>query len=321
MNKIKVSVPGKLMLFGEHAVVYNRPCIVTAVNQRMTVTAELTAQNTLTIQAPDVSIANLTIDYDANEADLPKGARFIFSAVKNFCNQTDWKSGLIISTHSEFSNEFGFGSSSAVTVGVVKALSELSGANLDNHALFKIAYQSVLDVQKVGSGFDLAAAIWGGTLYFVTGGKEIKPLLNNLSLVVGYTGIKANTVAMIQQVASAHHTALQKIDQIFDKIEQIVTLAKTELIQGNWLKLGALMNENQAVLAALGVNTPVLKNLISAALSSGALGAKLSGAGGGDCMIALATAETASAVAAGIEAAGGKVLSVSLNAAGVRIEE
>src|SRR6185369_13396154 len=132
MNKkrkqsITVSAPGKLMLFGEHAVVYNHPCLVTAVDQRMRVTIEVLENFTFHLDAPDVRV----VDYkkpmnELGKGEIPKGAQFIEIAVKNFVEKYGLQSGLHIKTKSEFSSQFGFGSSSAATVCVMKALSELS---------------------------------------------------------------------------------------------------------------------------------------------------------------------------------------------------
>ena len=290
MNKrVEISAPGKLMLFGEHAVIYDRPCIVTAVDQRMRVSAELTGTKFLRIEAPDVGVKEYTeqIGSDANSG-LPKGARFTVTAVRNFYDHYGIRSGVTIRTKSEFSSEFGFGSSSAVTTAVLKALSELFGIEISNKELFELSYKTVLDVQGLGSGFDLAAAIWGGTIYFKSGGSEIAPLdVNDLPLTVGYTGIKADTATLVRHVADFHLRHENLANRIFDTMSDIVEQARESLADRNVENLGYLMNINQGLLDSLGVNSLELSKLIYGARQAGAIGAKLSGAGGGDCMIAL----------------------------------
>ncbi|MDZ4209918.1 MAG: hypothetical protein U1C56_01930, partial [Candidatus Curtissbacteria bacterium] len=238
-KQITVSAPGKLMLLGEHAVVYGRPCIVTAVGQRMKATVELTNEPVFQLNAPDVQVTDYKKPMDQlGVGDIPKGAKFVEIAVANFLirhperlaknlsrmrdtsdklrdsssktPQND-NFGVKITTASEFSSQFGFGSSSASTVCVIKALSELTGTNLDNKqslrsddlkSIFDLAYKTVLDIQGKGSGFDAAAAVYGGTLYFVTPGKVIEPLnIDSLPLIVGYSGIKADTVTLMNQVS------------------------------------------------------------------------------------------------------------------------
>ena len=192
---------------------------------------------------------------------------------------------------------------------------------MDNKKLFDLAYKTVLSVQEVGSGFDLTAAIWGGTIFFVTGGEKVIPLkVKKLPLVVGYTGIKADTPTMVKKVASLRENNKKLVDSIFDQISLLTNKAKTVLLRGNFKKTGELMNLNQELLDALGVNTKELSNLIIAARETGAWGAKLSGAGGGDCMIAFVKEEKRKAVESAIQKAGGRVIKVRPNAEGVKIE-
>jgi len=323
LNKVEISAPGKLMLFGEHAVVYGSPCIVTAVDQRIKVSAAIDSGQSLEIEAPDVGLSDclLGIDNLKDNNDLPKGARFVAAAVGNFFDRFGIRSGLKIETLSDFSSEFGFGSSSAVTVGVMKALSELFGVELKDQELFNLSYKTVLDVQGVGSGFDLAAAIWGGTLWFVGGGKTILPLkIEEVPVVVGYTGIKADTSTLVRQVAETKKEHEGVITGIFETISLGVQEAKIALEKGNWPRAGELMNINQGLLEALGVNTRELSSLIYACREAGAFGAKLSGAGGGDCMIALVDDQIKTRVEEAITKAGGRVLRVKLGAEGVRNE-
>ena len=122
---IKVSAPGKLMLFGEHAVVYDRPCIVTAINHRMSVSIEKKNDDKITVNAPEVGIKDYSIYINELKGNYPKDLSFVLSSIKNFFNKYNIKNGLDIHTKSEFSSKFGFGSSSAVTVCTIKALSEI----------------------------------------------------------------------------------------------------------------------------------------------------------------------------------------------------
>lgn len=321
-KQIEVSAPGKLMLFGEHAVVYGRPCIVTAVDQRVRVGIEQTESNFLELNAPDVGIERYrrNIKGLGVSENLSKGARFVEIAVKNFFQQLNVSSGIRIGTSSDFSSEFGFGSSSAVTVAVIKGLSEVFKKNLSKREIFDLSYQTVLEVQKVGSGFDIAAAVWGGTIYFVKGGKVIKPV-KNIPSVVGYTGVKADTTSLVLMVSELYKKQKVLIGGIFEMIGKTVEQARRSLLVGDSRKLGELMNINQGLLDSLGVNTPELSNLIFAARGAGAYGAKLSGAGGGDCMIAFVSEDSRKNVEKAIKEAGGKVLRVKTGAEGIKIEK
>ncbi|MBU2051995.1 hypothetical protein KKH13_02200 [Patescibacteria group bacterium] len=279
MKPIKTSAPGKLMLFGDHAAAYDQPCLVMAVNKMMT-----------------VELVN----------NKPRESKFVL-AVRQLWEQKYGQAPLGFKI-SGFSSQYGLGSSAAVTVAAVKALGQYHQVKLSQKQLFEFCYRVIRKVQAVGSGFDLAAAIYGGVVYFVTGGQKIEKLtVKQLPLVVGYSGTKADTTKMIKK-------ASPKINQAFLlESTKIVFQAKMALEQENWQELGKLMNQNQVVLRQLGVSTSRLEKLISVALKAGAYGAKLSGAGGGDCMIALVSRAQRAAVEQAISQAGGEVIKVKLN--------
>lgn len=300
-----ISAPGKLMLFGEHAVVYGHPCITTAVDSRLTATIEPTDDGKVTIDAPGVS-----------------DTRFVDGAIA--LATTQWHirhNGFRLSTRSPFSGCYGFGSSSAVTVATLKALAGLGHADIDDRKLFDAAYNIVLSIQGTGSGFDVASAVFGRTLYFVAGGKVIEPLaVGEIPLVVGYTKVKSNTVDIVNTVAGKRDTYPEKVDRIFLGIAKIVDQAKEKMLSGDWERVGRLMDFDQEYLRDLGVSSEKLEALIAAAKGAGAWGAKLSGAGCGDCMISLASPDKRKAVEEVIIKAGGEVVHVTPNAAGVRFE-
>ncbi len=322
MNEITVSAPSKMMLFGEHAVVYNRPCLVTAVNQRMKATVQTLPEQYFELEASDVQVSGYRKPLsELGKGEIPKGAQFVEIAIKNLSEKHDIKQGIRVETKSEFSSKFGFGSSSASTVCTVKALSEIFGLNLKQKEIFDLSYKTVLDIQGKGSGFDVAAAVFGGTLYFVTGGKVIEPLnIKSLPLIVGYSGIKADTVTLINKVKETFVDNNDRLQEIYSQIETIVGKAKSFVIAGDWEQVGSLMNENQKLLKELGVSIDKLDNMISGAIEAGAYGAKLSGAGRGDCMIAFAPEDKRKAVEEAITKAGGEVLSVETNAKGAKID-
>jgi len=357
---IKVSAPGKLMLFGEHAVVYNRPCLVTAVNQRLFVEIEKYSENKILLEAPEMGISGFTISLvDLGEEskpsscplatarvekEQPKEVRFVLEVVRNFFKKYNIESGLKIKTESQFSSEYGFGSSSAVTVCTIKALAELFGVEMKEKEIFDLAYKTVLDIQGAGSGFDIAAAIHGGIIYFLTGGKIIEPLpIKDIPLIVGYTGVKASTSEIVKSVKAEMEKTPEYYEKIYDDISQIVGKAKPEMEKSNWQEIGRLMNENQEILrkfkapsAEYGVSSEIIEKLVNACIEAGAFGAKLSGAGVGDCIIAMGKdkekfAEASphlsphptsqgSAIEKAIKEAGGTPVPVDVDYQGLKIE-
>lgn len=330
-KKITVSAPGKLVLFGEHAVVYGRPCIVTAMDQRMKATVELTTEPIFQLNAPDVGVTHYQKPLNQlGKGNIPKGAKFVEIALKNFLTSQSTSEvkkmrlhpgGVRVNTKSQFSSLFGFGSSSASIVCVIKALAELTGKKLSNKQLFDLSYKTVLDVQGKGSGFDVAAAIYGGTLYFVTGGRLIQPLkITSLPIIVGYSGIKFDTVRLVNIVAQKAKKYPNLVSDVYDQIGQLVNQARKAILKEDFKTLGELMNFNEGYLAVLGVEGKKLAEMIYAARDAGAYGAKLSGAGIGDCMIAIAPPSKVQAVKSAITKAGGQVIGIKTNVEGVKIE-
>ncbi len=325
MKKIVVSAPGKLMIFGEHAVVYNRPCLVAAVSQRLFVEAEKISEKKILISAPNMKIPDFSISLTDLDKAKDKEIRFVLEAVKNFFKKYGVESGLKIKTKSQFSAEYGFGSSSAVTVCTIKAISEIFDIKMEKKEIFDLAYKTVLDIQAVGSGFDIASAIYGGVIYFLTGGKIITPLkVKGLPLIVGYTGRKASTPEIVKQVKVEMEKNPSYYEDLYDEITQIVEKAKVEIENSNWPEVGRLMNENQEILKKFkvpsfqyGFSSEIIEKLIEACRKAGAYGAKLSGAGGGDCIIALG--EDKQKVEKAIKEAGGTPVSVNIDYQGLKI--
>lgn len=301
---IKTSAPGKLMLLGEHAVVYGFPCIVTAVDKRLYVEAERIDKKEDEIVTPQV-----------------KESRFVLETLAHFRDKFKINKHIRIKTKGDFSHNVGLGSSSAVTVATFSALSSLFNLSLNKKEIFNLSYAVTLKIQGVGSGFDIAAATYGGTLYFVKGGKVIEPLeIDTIPLVVGYSGIKADTPFYVRKVAEAFKERRNEMVTIFIQIADVVTKAKKSLVEKDYSEFGKLMIRNQSLLQKLGVSIPQLERMTKAAIEAGAFGAKLSGAGGGDCMIALVSPAKSILVAKAVENAGGEIIKVKNNAEGVRLE-
>lgn len=322
METITTSAPGKLMLFGEHAVIYGHPCIVAAVDQRIRVSTRFNGKDEVVIQAPQMGLDRYHKKIsDLGKQEVPKPVRFIEVLLKNFHGQFVLEQGVEVTTKSDFSASYGFGSSAAVTVALASGLSKLKNIELTKRDLFKLCYKTVLDVQGLGSGFDIAAAIFGGVVYFFGGGEVIEELnVSSLPLVVGYTGIKADTPTLVRQVAEFRRKNVELVDNIFKYIEDMVKRARIALETSNWKRIGMLMTKDQMLLSQLGISSEELERLIEAAIEGGAYGAKLSGAGGGDCMIAVVDESKRGSVEQAIQEAKGEVVKVGLGAEGVRLE-
>jgi len=323
LKQVTASAPGKLMLSVGYAVVHGYPTIVTAVDQRLFATVTKNGVDVFHLDAPDLGLSSYTKNMtDLGKKDLPKAVRFIEILYKNFLKRHPQKEGIIVTTRSDFSSTYGFGSSSAVTVAFAKALTKLYGLDLKNQELFDLCYEAVIEVQGVGSGYDLASAIWGGSLYYISPAKVVKEInTSGMELVIAYSGEKADTPTLIRVVNTRLDKNPEKIDTIFKRIASIADNFEKYSKDKNWPKIGDLFNESQDCARELGVSNNRLEKLISVALDAGAYGATSSGAAGGDCILALVSKENKAKVVNALESINGKIIDVDINADGVKIED
>jgi mevalonate kinase len=288
---ITVSAPAKLFLLGEHAVVFDGTCLLTAINSRLYVTLEKTNEPVLIIDAPDVHLNN----YQKPISDIGESfaredpSSFIRSCVAVFAERYSLDHGLSISTRSDFKREYGIGSSSAVVAATLYGLAQLFNVHLSNDDILQMGVEAVQRVQQLGSGADLAAAIHGGTLYYENKTpRTAYPLtVENLPLLIVYSGYKASTVDYVSEVGQLRDLYPAVIDPIVQTMFTIVDQGRTAIEQADWQRLGDLMNIQHGLLHSLGVDTSNLAGIVLRAREAGAWGAKLSGAGGGDCAIVL----------------------------------
>ena len=321
--RVTFSTPGKLMLLGEHSVVYGRPCLVTAVDQRMWVTAQPTGDAMVHLSALSLGVDDWVVPVtEVDVADPPASVRFLHGAVRCLNQRHTLPYGVFIQAHSEFSSQLGLGSSAAVTVAATVALSQLICLELSKQDLFSMAYDAVQIVQGVASGFDVAASLFGGTLYYRRWGPKIVPLEPvPLPIIVGYSGTKADTILQVQRVRERYKEQPDLVEEVFDGMARLVDDGRKALLTQDWWRLGRVMSLAQSLLDSLGVNTPKLAHLVHVAEEAGAFGAKLSGAGGGDCMIALVGEKQRSEVKKAIQDAGGEVIPIKAGAPGARRED
>src|SRR3989344_6097329 len=321
MKKIIASAPGKLMLFGEHSVVYGYPCIVTAIDKRVMVTVELNTDENFWVNADEVGVINYSKKKSELCQNMPNGVRFIETLYKIFLVEYPQTDSIKVTVKSDFSNRYGFGSSSAVTVAFAKALISLYELKLTKEKLFDLCYRTILAVQGRASGFDVASAIWGGTIYYVPQSCVVKKLdIKKLPLTVIYTGVKANTVELIQSVKKIKEIKPDYIEDVFYAITMLVERAPIALLNENWNEVSVLMKENQNLLRKLNISTEKIEQLISILDKNGFGGVKISGAGGGDCLIAISNNLKQNNFRYDIEMNGGEIVPVNFNSEGVRIE-
>lgn len=323
MDSVAVSAPGKLMLLGDHAVVHNHPCLVAAIDQRFHLQATVIPEHKLILNAPKLGLINYQKPLDnLMTGEVPKSAEYIEYAVGQFNQKYPLKLGIKIDTAAEqMDPKFGFGTSAAATVSTTKALGILFDQELDKRAVFDLSYHTVQHLKGVGSGFDMASAVYGGFLYFVTGGAAIKPLgVDPLKVVVAYSGYKADTPLLIRVINEQVEMYPDIVHNVFDVSEKIVERGLEDLEASDMVSFGKMMSMHQGLLTVLGVSTSELDTICRLALDAGAYGAKLSGAGGGDCAIAIAGLDKIKSVAETLRQAGFDTMVLEAGSEGVRVE-
>lgn len=290
----------------------------------MTLEAQPADEPTLTITAPAVGLDHwqCPLDEIIRSAQFSGPASFIASCVALFHHQFPFDVSLKIETASDFAATLGLGSSSATVATALFGLSSLFGVGLSHRQLFDMGVDAIQQVQHVGSGADLAAAIWGGTLYYANHTpREIVPLdIPTLPLMVVYSGQKAGTVNYVQQVRQLHDSLPDIVPPIIELMLTLVEEGRPALEKADWPHLGQLMNIQHGLLHAIGVDTAPLADIVFQARAAGAYGAKLSGAGGGDCAILLVSPTKHELLSETLTHAGYHVLPLSVNAAGVCLE-
>ena len=282
--------PGKIILFGEHAVVYGQPAIAIPVLD-VTATARVTpilgaAPGKVHIQAHDIQLDTLLSDLPE---DHPLAAAIRATLQEITPNHTP---SFTIQLDSTIPISAGMGSGAAVTVAIIRALSAFLGRPLPNERISELAYEIEKLHHGTPSGIDNTVVTFQKPVYF----QRDEPL-QTLALsqptywVIADTGEKTPTRETVADVRALHDKSPETCDVLFSEIGQIVRDARLALSQGDIESLGALMNRNQVLLQELQVSSPRLEKLITAAREAGAVGAKLSGGGRGGNLIALAPRE------------------------------
>lgn len=290
--QITASAPGKVILFGEHAVVYGKPAIAVAVEKyaHITIKERSDPQINLKIEGMDI-VASLnlkeeTINCRNNQTETGI-LKYILKALK-LIQKKEYPRGMDISLKIEMPVGAGLGSSAAVTVATLAAANKYYETDHKLDEIASLAHQVEQDVQGAASPIDTTLSTYGGAIYLERDAKRIEklPLNWQLPLVVGHTRREGNTAELVSDVRIKMEEYPTIIKHIFSSIEHITEEARMALLEENEKKLADLMNINHGLLDALGVNTPALSRMLYTAREAGALGSKITGAGGGGSIIA-----------------------------------
>lgn len=281
LQQISASAPGSIMITGEHAVVYGYRAIVAAIAQRVTVHLTARADQNLRITS------QIAGPYEAPLNNLTENStyRFVLSALRLYLGK--FPSGFDLDIQSEIDPTLGLGSSAAVTVATLGALSAFVGE--DQPDLHGQALGIVRNLQGRGSGADLAASLQGGMIsYQAPPHPVIAPLPVPPLLALKYVGYKTPTSEVLAQVATRMAGQEAVFNALYASMGAEADRAIAAAQAGDWIGFGHSLTAYQAMMVQLGVSDPNLDGLISDAVQSdGVLAAKISGSGLGDCVLAL----------------------------------
>ena len=303
------SAPGKVILFGEHAVVYGEPAIAVPLNSlraTATITAEENLSESLIVDAPGIAV-HARLDQLAPGHPL---AAAIFETMRSL--NIAAAPGGTMCIQSALPAAAGLGSSAAITIAIARALADCFGAELHANTAAQIASAVEHIHHGNSSGIDPTVIAHNSALYFT---KHKDPELmsphSSLKLVIAHSGTTGSTRAAVNAVRLLHDDNPAHYSRIFAEIGALTASARQPLSTGQHAQLGQMLNANHKLLQAIGVSTQLLDTLCAAALQAGAYGAKLTGAGTGGCMIALVDASCALNVQTALVAAGAKFASIT----------
>ena len=291
MPAFTATAPGKIILFGEHAVVYGEPAIavpVSSIQARASVNAVIGGSSgEIHIDAPDISLSAPVMELDP---DHPLRA-----AVMAVLGNNDPREIPACNIHisSTIPAASGLGSGAAVSAALIRALSAFLGQRLTNEQISQLTFEVEKIHHGTPSGIDNTVIAHQKPVYYLKGEPfQFLSIGKPFSILIAGSGIPGHTRKAVQQVRQNWINDPDRYDSLFKSIGEISKMAKELIETSSPEDLGPLMNENHILLQELGVSTPELDLLVDTARQAGALGAKLSGGGLGGNIIALVGEDT-----------------------------
>lgn len=289
-RKVTASAPGKTILFGEHSVVYGKPAIAAAVDKRVYVTISRREDHLTHVKIGDLGVSGF-LDLKNRSIELENGSetqRGILEYVMKALIKAETVDSVDVDVRLDIPIGAGLGSSAAITVATIMAAASFNQITLTNETIANLAHQVEIDVQGAASPIDTSLSTYGGVIYLSKNPQKLIKLeiSGELPIVIGYTSTRGNTGELVELVRQKKEARPEVINPILDSMEAVANGARQALIKGDHKTIGLLMNINHGLLDAIGVNTEELSKMVFTARNNGAMGSKLTGAGGGGSMIA-----------------------------------
>ncbi len=289
---VEASAPGKMILFGEHSVVYGKPAVVLAIDRRAKVNAEKRNDKKIFIDADNLGFSGYfegdTYYPVRGKAWRGRNLAALNIAARKAMDYIGADGGVNLKVRSMIPIAVGLGSSAAICVATVSAVERLFDAGLKLEEISKLAFEGETIIHGKPSGVDNNVSTYGGIMsYDKENGIKRHKLEHDIPFIIGNTKKKRSTKKMVENVAALKERNPVEMGKIFDSMGLIAESGLDAMQKGDIYRVGDLMDLNHGFLSAIGVSTMKLEILCHTSRNNGALGAKLTGAGGGGCMIAL----------------------------------
>lgn len=280
--QFRASAPGSLMLLGEYGVLYGKQAVVCAVDKRITVTLAPRMDDRIEIHSKLLGHYST----DIKQLKIEKPFHFVLGALKQ--NQSRLRNGCDIEIESDFTDQVGLGSSSAVTVAMLAALFTWLSVKTTALDLIRHGRSVVRAIQGVGSGADVAASVYGGIVGYQAQPLNAEKFTSIHPLTAVYSGYKTPTIEAIKKVQQQFTGHASLLRSLTNSIGQCALDGMQFIRKEEWSKVGEVMNVQQGLMESLGVSNALLYGMVEELRKQpGMLGAKISGSGLGDCVIGL----------------------------------
>lgn len=273
-----------MIVTGEHFVVHGTTSLAVAIDKRARVLVEESSQTR--IISKDLGlVATLPREIPSAMIPLIETLQAIFSFLGN-------KKKLQITIESEIPRSSGLGSSASVAVALIAAVSAAMEDHLTPSEIIELSLASEKFLHGNPSGIDSTVATYGGAVLFRRGYQpEFPPLGRGITLIIGVSGVERKTSEMVKKVANVRAEYPMLFDVLASSSNYLSQEAAASLVRGDIQTLGVIMNYHHEILRWMGLSTMTIDDMVDNALSQGAYGAKMTGAGGGGSIVAISREE------------------------------
>ena len=281
--KSSASAPGKVILFGEHFVVYGAKAILCSIDKRIKVTSQTIDEKKIRINS-ELGNVEVNVDSSSNDSNVPMKP-FVHLATYTL-KKFNKNCGIEIKIESEIPSGIGLGSSSASCVAAAASITGLF-EKLSREDILKLAIEAERTIFKNTSGADCSVCTFGGLAeYDIKNGFKKINSGSDFDLVIANSKQPHHTSEVVKKVRKFKENNIEFFESLYKQESELIQDALSALGKNDLSVVGSLLSKNQLLLEQIGVSTDKLDILVKEAKKT-SFGAKITGAGGGGCIIAL----------------------------------